>query len=436
MSFDAPMTPPDRPGRRIAVIGAGISGMAAAHLLAPGNRVTLIEAQPRLGGHARTVVAGRRGDQPVDTGFIVFNYANYPNLTRLFAELDVPVEKSDMSFGVTLGGGRLEYALRNLSGLFAQRSNLASPAFLRMLRDIQRFNTRAESEAAAGGPGMSVDELIGRLGLGAGFRHHYLLPICGAIWSTPSGEVGRFPAQSLLRFFRNHALLSAKGQHQWWTVSGGSVEYVRRLGRHLERQGVEIRLGCPVESVVRSAGGVMLRPRGGVAERFDEVVIACHSDQALALLTDPTRAERAALSAVAYRPNRAVLHADPGQMPKRRACWSSWVYQAEEIGTETAVGVTYWMNRLQNIPEDDPMFVTLNPQHPIDPATIYDEVTFDHPVFDGPALQAQQAIAAANGTNHTWFAGAWLRWGFHEDGFASARRIARAMDGRVERAAA
>lgn len=423
MSFDLPLAPP----RRIAIIGGGISGMAAALLLAPGNRVTLFEAGPRLGGHARTVTAGRYGDRPVDTGFIVFNYANYPHLTRLFADLGVPVEKSNMSFGVSLDDGRLEYALRDLDGLFAQRRNLVRPSFLGMLRDIARFNARAK--AAAVSDDMTVDELTRRLGLGEAFRRDYLMPICGAIWSTPSGEVGAFPARSLLRFLGNHALLSAGGQHQWWTVSGGSLEYVRRLEARLRLLGAELRPGCAVRAVARDAGGVTVRPAAGLPERFDEVILACHSDQSLALLADASPEERANLAAIRYRPNRTILHADPAQMPRRRACWSSWVYRAESVGAETAVGVTYWMNRLQNIPEDDPLFVTLNPQTAVRDDQIYDEVTFEHPVFDRAALAAQSRIAATNGTNRTWFAGAWLRFGFHEDGFASAVRIARALDG-------
>lgn len=442
MSFDAPFQHP----RRIAIVGGGISGMAAALLLAPTDQVTLFEAAPRLGGHARTVTAGRWGDRPVDTGFIVFNYANYPHLTRLFAELDVPVIKSDMSFGVSIGNGRLEYALRNLGGLFAQRRNLVSPSHLGMIRDILRFNAAAEDAARAAGPDLTVDGLIDRMGLGRSFRRNYLLPICGAIWSTPAGEVGGFPAQSLLRFFRNHALLSPRGQHQWWTVAGGSVQYVSRLARRLDMLGVETRLGAPVRAVRRDAQGVLIRAAGAEAERFDAVILACHSDQALAMLEDPSPAERAALSAVAYRPNRAVLHADARQMPRRRACWSSWIYRAdgpasgglasEEPADTAGVGVTYWMNRLQGIPDNDQMFVTLNPQSPIDPALIYDETSFDHPVFDAPALAAQERIAAMNGTDNTWYAGASLRYGFHEDGFASAQRIARAMRTAAQKASA
>ncbi len=427
MSFDAP---PAR-HQRIAIIGGGISGLAAALLLAPRHRVTLFEAEPRLGGHARTVLAGLRGDQPVDTGFIVFNYANYPHLTRLFADLDVPVERSNMSFGASLDGGRVEYALRSLDALFGQRRNLASPGFLAMVRDILRFNARAEAAAEQGDP--TVDELIAGLGLGERFRNHYLLPICGAIWSSPAEEVGAFPARSLLRFMRNHALLAPRAQHQWWTVTGGSVEYVRRLVSRLSLLGVDLRPGCPVQAVSRGPAGVTVRPHGGLAETFDEVVLACHADQALALLSDATPEERGALGAVAYRPNRVVLHRDAGQMPQRRRCWSAWVYRSESASD--TVGVTYWMNRLQNIPETDPLFVTLNPGRAIPDETVYDEVSFDHPVFDRAALAAQERIERANGTNRTWFAGAWLRWGFHEDGFASAMRIVRRME-RMERVAA
>ncbi|MDE3121457.1 MAG: FAD-dependent oxidoreductase, partial [Paracoccaceae bacterium] len=285
----------------------------------------------------------------------------------------------------------------------------------------------AKSAEAAARDDMTVDDLIAHLGLGRGFRENYLLPICGAIWSTPASEVGAFPAASLLRFFRNHALLEPTGQHQWWTVDGGSIEYVRRLEARLRQVGVDLRPGSPIRAISRGAEGVTIRPEGGLPEVFDDVILACHSDQALALLSDAAPEERAALSAVAYQPNRVILHRDPRQMPVRRRCWSSWVYQSDGMGAEPAVGVTYWMNRLQGIPDSDPLFVTLNPTREIAPDTIYDEVSFDHPVFDRAALRAQGEIAAMQGRRNTWFAGAWLRYGFHEDGFASAVRVARAM---------
>ncbi len=255
MPFDAGRALP-----RVAVIGGGISGMAAAHLIGGAAKVTLFEAEPRLGGHARTVLAGRNGNQPVDTGFIVFNYATYPHLARLFQALDVPVARSEMSFGVTIDGGRIEYGLRSAAALFAQRSNAARPGFLRMLRDIARFNASAEMVAERDDPTMG--ELIATLGLGDWFRRCYLRPICGAIWSTPPAEIDAFPARTLLRFFRNHALLGARGQHQWWTVDGGSIEYVRRLEAAMLRGGVEVRSGAAVRAVVRHDGGVAVHVRG------------------------------------------------------------------------------------------------------------------------------------------------------------------------------
>lgn len=406
------------------MIGGGISGLAAAYELTPDASVTLYEAEPRPGGHAHTVLAGRNGDVPVDMGFIVFNYANYPHLTRMFRDLNVPVARSDMSFGATIDDGRVEYGLCNARALLGQRRNLGRPGFYRMVRDILTFNARAESAATS--DDLSVGELMARLGLGNWFRAYYLLPICGAIWSTPPDGINAFPARSLVRFFQNHALLSASGQHQWWTVDGGSIEYVRRLEHHLRGTGVAIRAGRPVQTVIRGDDGVEIRA-GGRTERFDEVVFACHSDVALRLLDRPTAAEQSALGDVRYRDNHVVLHRDPGQMPRRRACWSSWVYKADTRHPQTAIGVTYWMNRLQNLPGDDLLLVTLNPNGQIPPDMIYHERVFRHPVFDQPALAAQQRIAAMQGRNRTWFAGAWLRHGFHEDGYASALRVVRRM---------
>ena len=422
MSFDAahPQV------QRIAIIGSGISGLAAAWQLAPYHHVTIYEAERRLGGHSRTLLSGRNGDQPVDTGFIVFNYANYPHLTRMFAALDVPVERSDMSFGVSIDRGRIEYALHDLRGLLAQKRNLARPGFYRMLADIARFNARAVELAQD--DEMTIDALMDGLNMGEWFRRYYLLPICGAIWSTPAHEIGAFPARSLMRFFENHALLSASGQHQWWTVSGGAIEYVKRLEAALRMRGVEFRIGTPVKSIERSARNVTILAENALPDRFDQVIIATHSDQALRLLAQPSGYESAALSAIRYQPNDVYLHRDTGQMPRRRDCWSSWIYQAAHSPTETRLGVTYWMNKLQNIPQDDPLFVTLNPETEITQEAIYDHEVFWHPVFDRAALKAQGDIAAIQGRNRTWFAGAWLRHGFHEDGFASAVRVARALN--------
>ena len=424
MPFEIPAAAP----RRMAVIGAGIAGLAAAHLLGRSHRVVLFEAEPRLGGHARTVIAGKRGDQPVDTGFIVFNHVNYPNLVGLFRDLDVPTVPSTMSFGASFEGGRFEYALQSLDSLFAQRRNILDPRYLRMLRDILRFFEKGRTLSDA--HDLTVDDMIARLGLGRWFRDRFLLPFSGAIWSTPAEQVGAFPAAALITFFDNHNLLQYSDQHQWYTVQGGSIEYVRRMEAAMRAQGTEMRLGAPVQGVRRTDAGVEVRAAGGQWEAFDEVIFASHSDQSLAMLVDPSPAEHAALSKIRYQPNHAVLHADDSLMPKRKKCWASWVYTEERGQAPGPVSLSYWMNSLQPIPESDPMFVTLNPRRPIREELIYDEVSFDHPVYDLAALQGQAEIRALNGSRNTWFCGAWMRNGFHEDGFASAVDVVSAMDRR------
>ncbi|XDA98977.1 FAD-dependent oxidoreductase [Sulfitobacter sp. LCG007] len=413
-----------RPGSRprIAVIGGGITGMSAALRLCSFANVTLFEAEPRLGGHARTVVAGRRADQPVDTGFIVFNFPNYPNLTELFRDLDVPIEKSCMSFGASVDGGRLEYGLNSIAALFAQRRNIGDPRFWGMLRDIGRFNARAEGVATS--DDVTIGELVDQLRLGAWFRNHYLMPICGAIWSTPADQIHAFPARTLVQFFRNHALMNVHGQHQWWTVKGGSREYVDRLQARLESRGVTLRTGAGVMSVRRMAGQSLVQTADGTGPGFDHVVFATHPDRTLRLLEEASPEEHAVLGAIRYQENAAFLHRDPAQMPRRRACWSSWVYQSDLKDGRQGVGVTYWMNRLQNIPEDDPLFLTLNPARPIPEHLIYDQVVFRHPVFDRAAIAAQGRLEAVQGQQNTWFAGAWTRHGFHEDGIASGLHVA------------
>lgn len=413
-----------RPARRIAVVGAGISGMAAAHLLAADNAVVLFEAENRLGGHARTVLAGKRGDQPVDTGFIVFNRVNYPHLVKLFETLNVPVTESDMSFGASIRGGAFEYALKSLDSVFAQRSNLISPPFLRMCRDILHFNKHAETALR---PGMTIGGLLDVLRTGPYFRDFYILPLSGAIWSTPSHGILDFPAEALIRFFKNHALMQLSGQHQWYTVQGGSIEYVRRLGAELVRQGVDLRLNTAIAGIRREENGVFIRAHGAEWELFDEVVMATHSDDSLALLSDPSAQETAALGAVRYQPNTAVLHADESLMPKRRKCWASWVYAEPAGARPDKIDLTYWMNSLQPIPKDDPLFVTLNSNRPIRQDLIHDSVTFRHPVYDLGAIAAQAQVRAMNGARNTWYCGAWMKNGFHEDGFASAVDVVQAM---------
>jgi len=430
MPFETNAQPP----RRIAVIGGGISGLAAAHLLATDSAVVLFEAEGRLGGHARTVMAGKRGDQPVDTGFIVFNRVNYPHLCALFDTLEVPIAKSNMSWGASINGGWLEYGLQTLNAVFTQRANAVSPRYLRMIRDILHFNKNGL--ALAQGADLTVGGLLDRLGTGDWFRDYYLLPISGAIWSTPSVGIMDFPAQAMMQFFQNHALLSATGQHQWYTVQGGSIEYVRRLQAALTGVGVDLRLGAPIAGVRRVAAGVEVRALGAEWEAFDEVVFATHSDDALALLADASPLERSALGAVRYQPNEAVLHADTSIMPRSKRAWASWVYTEAAGARRDRIDLTYWMNSLQPIPRDDPLFVTLNSNRPIRQDLIHDTVSFRHPVYDLPALAAQGTVRAMNGTNNTWFCGAWMKNGFHEDGFGSAVDVVTAMKARALRQAA
>lgn len=414
MSFDALAHAP----RKIAVIGAGISGMGAAHMLGRNNAVTLFEAGARLGGHARTRLAGPNADTPVDTGFIVFNYDNYPHLTALFDELSVPVVKSNMSFGASFDGGRLEYGLAGLGAIFAQRRNAVNPRFLRMIRDILHFNKHGL--AASADETLTIGGLLRKLGLSDHFRDHYLLPFSGAIWSTPKEKIMDFPAHAMMKFFDNHALLSATGQHQWYTVQGGSQEYVNRLGQAMTSQGVDVRLSAPVNAVRRTASGVDVKANGGDWESFDDVVFASHSDDTLRMLSDATPAETASLGAIRYQPNDVVLHSDTAIMPQRKAVWSSWIYTEAAGKSGDQIDLTYWMNSLQPWLTGDDYMVTLNSTRAIRDDLIWDEVTLRHPVYDMGALAAQKQVAGMNGANQTWFCGAWMKNGFHEDGLSSA----------------
>ncbi|MEL7256304.1 MAG: FAD-dependent oxidoreductase [Pseudomonadota bacterium] len=412
--------------RKIAIIGAGITGLGAAWRLSEEHDVTLYEAEPRLGGHARTIMAGKNGDQPVDTGFIVFNYANYPNLAELFKALDVPVAKSSMSFGASVRGGRMEYGLDGAPAFFAQKRNAISPKFWGMLRDIFRFNAKA-TELAAANENLTIGEFLDRMGMGVWFRNYYLLPLTGAIWSTPTEKILDFPAHAMIRFMQNHALLNYSGQHQWYTVAGGSQSYVDRLDSALRARGVRMRLGAPIASVRRKTTCVELRAEGAEWELYDHVIFATHGDDSLKMLSDASPQEQAALGAVKYQANDVVLHCDTSVMPKRRAVWSSWNYAEAPTRREGQIDITYWMNSLQPIPMDDLHFVTLNSERPIREDLIYDQTVLRHPVYDLEMLQAQDKVRAFNGTQNTWYCGAWMRNGFHEDGLATGLEVADAI---------
>lgn len=416
--------------KRIAIVGGGISGMAAAHLLAGHHNVVLFENESRFGGHARTVLAGKAGDQPVDTGFIVFNRVNYPYLVALFEKLDVPIAKSDMSFAASINGGALEYGLHSLHALFAQPKHLLSPKFLRMCRDVLRFNKHAENIARDSD--LTIRQFLDLLGTGDYFRDYYILPLSGAIWSTPSKNILDFPAKALVQFFKNHALMGITGQHQWYTVQGGSVQYVTRLISDLTRQGAELRKATPVDAVKRVPGGALVKARGGEWDLFDEVIFATHSDITMSLLADPSPAEKAALSAIKYQPNEAILHADTKLMPKRRKVWASWNYCEQTGAACEKIDLTYWMNKLQPIPQNDPLFVTLNSNQQIREDLIYDTVSFAHPVYDLAAQNGREAIRSMQGLRNTWFCGAWMKNGFHEDGFSSAVDVVQGLADKVQ----
>ena len=411
--------------RRIAIIGGGVSGLGAAYALRGSENVILFESGVELGGHARTVLAGENGNMPVDTGFLVYNNVNYPHLTKLFDELAVPTIPSDMSFGASIDGGWLEYGILAPKAIIAQKRNIFRPKFLGMMRDILKFNKLANKSLIDSS--ITIGNLIKDWGLGDWFRDYYLTPFTGAIWSTPITKILDFPALPMIKFMKNHALLGTGGQHDWRTVNGGSCEYVHRVENKLRESGVEIRLSTAVTSVRRVASGVEVKAAGGVYEYFDEVIFATHSDITLGMLSDPTEIERNSLNSIKYQSNTMVLHADTSIMPKRKAAWASWVYTEEKNRKSDHIDLTYWINRLQSLPEDDPCFVTLNTQRPIKPHLIYDECVFCHPVFDLAALQGQQILADSNGANSTWFCGAWMRNGFHEDGLATGMEVARGI---------
>lgn len=411
--------------KKVAVIGGGISGLSAAWLLGKSADVTLYEAESRLGGHADTaIVEAPHGPVAVDTGFIVYNETTYPNLTALFAHLGVATKGSDMSFAVSIDDGRLEYSGGSFSGLFVQKRNFLRPRFYAMIRDIVRFYREAPVDVSALGL-ESLDSYLDRHRYGRAFRDEHLYPMAAAIWSTPAGQVGRYPAASFIRFCENHGLLRIVGRPVWRTVDGGSVAYVDKLRSAMTGH---VRAGSPVAQVRRLPEGVVVTTVSAVAERFDDVVLATPADTALTLLADPSAREAALLSAFRFSKNEAVLHSDPALMPQRPGAWSAWNYLARS-NDPGRLAVTYWMNRLQGLDRRTPLFVTLNPLKEPRSGSIHRTRTYRHPLFDAAAIAAQKALWSLQGAGGVWFAGAWFGAGFHEDGLQSALAVAEAIGG-------
>jgi predicted NAD/FAD-binding protein len=411
------------PNRRlnIAVIGSGISGLSASWLLSQRHRVTLLEGDDRLGGHSHTVdVSGHA----VDTGFIVFNHSTYPNLTALLDHVGVDSRPSDMTFAVSLGDGRLEYSGTGLFGLFAQARNLASPRFWGMLRDLVRFYREAP-RSIVGLSGMTLDQYLDAAGLGEAFRNDHLYPMAAAIWSTPSGEIGSYPAASFVRFCESHGLLKLRNRPIWRTVVGGSRAYVHALAGRIQ----EVVRNYPVRKILRTAQGVELVGPDGHRRHFDHVVLATHADTALALLEDPSDEERRLLGSFHYTLNHAVLHSDRRLMPRRRRIWSSWNYLTREGGDERRLAVTYWMNRLQGFESEQPLFVTLNPHLDIAAGAVVRRMSYTHPRFDTQAIDIQQELWSLQGIRRTWFCGAYFGAGFHEDGLQAGLAVAEELGG-------
>ena len=399
---------------KIAVIGAGVSGLGAAWLLSRKHDVVVYEREARFGGHSCTVETGNR---PVDVGFIVFNERNYPNLVALFDHLGVPTEESDMSFAVSLDNGCYEYA-SSYAAFLAQPRNAVRPSFLRMTRDILRFNRLAPRLLTqCEDLDFTLGDFVADAGLSDAFRDRYLIPMASCIWSTPLGRMLDYPAQTFARFFANHGLLTVGPQLRWRTVSGGSRSYVERIVAPLRARA---RLASPARQVKRHADGVSVRDASGHWDRFDRVVLACHADQALGLLADPSMEEGTLLGSFAYSTNDVWLHADTTLMPRRRKVWSSWNYVAESAASGTP-SVTYWMNRLQNLP-GDPLFVSVNPGRT--PAQAYARFSFEHPMYDASAIRAQRELHRLQGVRHTYFCGSYCGYGFHEDALSAGLDVA------------
>ncbi|MFP4098780.1 MAG: NAD(P)/FAD-dependent oxidoreductase [Alphaproteobacteria bacterium] len=410
---------------KIAIIGTGISGLGAAYLLAPYHDITVYEKNAYPGGHSRTIDLTLAGaNTAVDTGFIVFNDWNYPNLIGLFKALNVPYKKSDMSFGVSINDGWLEYSSSNM---FAQKRNFIRPAYYGMLRDILRFNKRAKAYIK-GDPHITLQECLDALSMGEWFRRYYLLAMGAAIWSCPVETIMQFPARTFLQFFNNHGLLSVNNRPQWYTVIGGSRTYVLKITDTFKDK---MKIDCAVKKVRATDQGHEVEDVRGDKIIYDQVVFACHANQALSLMEDPA-SYRDVMSSFDYQNNKIIVHSDASFMPREKKSWASWVYLSEaREDKKSVVSLSYWMNNLQGLETGAPVIVTLNPGRRPQEDLIMDEHIFSHPVFDLKAVQAQDKIESIQGKSGTWFCGAYQRYGFHEDGLLSAVNVAKKMGAKI-----
>jgi uncharacterized protein len=410
----------------VAVVGGGVAGIVAAHLLARRNDVTLLEAADYLGGHTHTVTIpdGPDAGTPVDTGFIVHNPRTYPLFLRFLASLGVPHRDTDMSFSFHDEKDGFFWSGGSLAGLFARRRNLVSPRFYRMLADILRFNRRARADLAGGVPRVTLGEYLDRGPWGRDLRERYLLPMASAIWSTPPGEAGGFPAEPFIRFFQNHGLLQVRDRPMWRTIPGGSRRYVEAFLRVFPGR---VLLSTPVAAVSRSPLGVAVRTAGGEELRFDRVVLAAHADQSLRVLADPDERESSLLGAWHYHRNRTVLHCDPSVLPPAKAAWAAWNYTREREAGLRAVSLSYWMNRLQGLSARKEWIVTLNRNAPLAPGTSVADLAYEHPAYTFASMATQRDLPALNGPRGTYFCGSYFGYGFHEDGVRSAVEVGRAF---------
>ncbi|MDA3807984.1 MAG: FAD-dependent oxidoreductase [Thiomicrorhabdus sp.] len=413
--------------KKVAVVGSGISGLSAAWLLSQQHDVTLFEKNAKLGGHTNTVLVEVEGKlQPVDTGFIVFNEPNYPNLVAFLKHLNVKTQETEMSFSVTVDQGELEYSGNNLNTLFAQRSNLLSLAHWKMIREILRFNKQAKQDLNAETPvSVSLGDYLKQHGFSDRMRDYYLLPMAAAIWSCPVDTMMKFPVGSFLQFFENHGLLNVEDRPQWESVVNGSEQYIQAI---LALNTFKVQTESPVKTVKEVSEGLLLEIENGELVPFDEVVFASHADQTYSMLDESLKPEFTLLENFKYQENTAYLHRDLALMPKRKLAWAAWNYLRDTKAKDSSVAVTYWMNLLQNLPVKTPLLVTLNPAEPPAEALTYQRFVYHHPVFDEAAMSAQPLLQTLQGKHNLWFCGSYFGYGFHEDGLTSSVKLAGLWD--------